>query len=103
MERQPETERLVFSVDGSLCIYNAAAVWAGVHAHIKERRSLMLDLSKVVECDAAGVQILCVLVHHARLPDQDIVFSGVSDAITGAFGKSGVNPQILNQAIQEAD
>jgi anti-anti-sigma regulatory factor len=103
MEPPSETERLAYSVDGSLTIYNAAAIWARVHAYIKERRPLMLDLSKVVECDAAGVQILCVLAHNARLPDQDIVFSGVSDVVTAAFGKSGVNPQIFNRAIQEDD
>ena len=44
---------------GSLGIYDVEELCQTLLKHLREQAELVLDLSEIVECDAAGAQLLC--------------------------------------------
>jgi anti-anti-sigma regulatory factor len=57
---------LCIELEGPLCIHSTRHLWESIQSDEADSRPLILDLSAVTECDAAGVQMVYALVSYER-------------------------------------
>jgi anti-anti-sigma factor len=70
------------SIEGDMTVYTAAAVAKQVLVGLTERAATrLLDLSKVSEIDAAGLQILLVARRHAMALGRELQIVAPSPAV----------------------
>ena len=71
-------------VEGELSIRNADEVHHSLLAATASITEVVLDLSSVEECDAAGLQLLCAVRRSAAQRGQRFAITGASQAVQSA-------------------
>ncbi len=77
-------------ISGALSIWEAAAVWGGIHPLLQAPGPLEIDLTAVESCDGAGIQILCQIQKALARRGEACRISGISDPVREAMRLSGL-------------
>lgn len=68
-------------LQGELTLSNAEQTKAQILAMLENPDSTNIDMSEVTEIDAAGLQLLLVLLVEAKKMDKTITFSSIGPAV----------------------
>lgn len=82
-------------ISGALSIWEAAAVWGGLHPLLTAPGPLEIDLAAVESCDGAGIQILCQILKILQGRGENGRVSGISDPVREALRLAGLDADWL--------
>ncbi len=80
---------------GSLAIYDVEELCQTLLKHLQEQAELILDLSEIAECDAAGAQLLCAARSGAAIAGKRCAFRQVSAVIATCFSDLGLSHNLI--------
>ncbi len=80
------------TIEGELTIYEVADLRMRLLESFSENQPIELDLTRVEECDASGVQLLCSAKLTAEQTGKNYTVSSTSDAVINAIEGIGLNP-----------
>ena len=83
-------------LSGSLCIYDVERVCEAILAHLAGHSSLVLDIGKVSQCDAAGLQVLVAAARSADRAGKSFQICAASPAIRAHAASLGVAASTLS-------
>lgn len=74
-----------FSIEGEMSIYRAAEIKDALMQQLTENQALEIDLSRVSEIDAAGLQLMVLAKQEATALGKSLKFHGHSQAVLELF------------------
>lgn len=84
--KENQDDGALVTVEGALSIYEAAALHQRLLEGFRnDAAEVVLDLSRVDECDTAGVQLLCSARRTATRSGKPLRIHGSSEAVTEAI------------------
>jgi anti-anti-sigma regulatory factor len=78
------------TVEKKLTIYEVSAIREKILSILNSGRPVRMNLGHVTECDTAGIQLLCAILHAAAEEKAKITIHALSGAITNAARKIGI-------------
>ncbi|MFH2066457.1 MAG: STAS domain-containing protein [Pseudomonadota bacterium] len=78
------------TVEKKFTIYEVSEIREKILSMLNSGQPVRMDLSRVTECDTAGVQLLCSILRPAAEENAKITIRTLSKAITDAAGKIGI-------------
>lgn len=87
VEKEGTKTRL--EITGELSIYEAAVLRETLLSCLGSEGEVMLDLTGVAGCDAAGLQLLCALKKSAARLEKPMRVIGTSPAVLDALAAAG--------------
>ncbi len=85
-----------------LTIFTIAEAHRLLVSRFNDDAPLAIDLSKVENCDTAGVQLLQAAVKTAEIRGKSLGFCHVPPVVTDAWMRNGLDVDMLNTAGKEA-
>src|SRR5690348_15722358 len=90
----------LISLSGGLDLYGVETLRAALLQELQENRPLVLELTGIASCDAAGLQLLCAAEKSASHAQRPITIVGLSTAFRQAAEALGfAHPQFPLNAI----
>ena len=88
---------VTLEIEGALSIYETAALRNELLLCFDLHERLKLDLKKVTDCDAAGLQLLCSVGRSATEMKKSFGVVGVSQVVNDTLQSAGFDPDdVLN-------
>ena len=101
IETHMENETTICRLSGALSIWETADVWQQLRPLLDATDPLVIDLSSVESCDAAGAQILCQIDRAGNSQERSIVLTGISDALKKTIRQAGLPDIALSFSIED--
>ena len=101
--REDKDGNVTLKIEGSMSIYEAAAVRAELLACFDSDEDLALDLKGVTDCDTAGLQLLCAAQKTAAEEGKKFCIAGAPAPVMDLLRDAGVNPEELFNPEFEAE
>jgi anti-sigma B factor antagonist len=92
-ETEKTQGKIRLKIQGSLSIYEAAALREELLDRIAGETDLELDLGGVTECDTAGLQLLYAARKTARKRDKHLRVVGAPQAVLDTLRSAGLGPE----------
>lgn len=86
---EKEDGKIRYKITGELSIYEAAVLREALLTCLGSEGEVMLDLTGVAGCDAAGMQLLCALKKSAAHLEKPIRMIGLSPSVLDALAAAG--------------
>lgn len=79
--------------EGPMTIYEVGTLHQAFASGFNDRRGFLLDLTRVTECDTAGVQLLCSARKTAEENEATFGIIGIAPAVLKALEACGLAPE----------
>jgi anti-sigma B factor antagonist len=91
----------ILKVTGPMTIYEAGDLRKAFLEGFEEPGGLILDLAAVVECDTAGIQLLCSARATAETENRPFRIEAASDAVRDALAAVGLSLSAIRPRTEE--
>jgi anti-sigma B factor antagonist len=72
-------------IKGEMTIYTATELWVPLSEAVSKAKSIVVDLSGVIEIDSAGVQLLMLIKQIAMDTDKELMLVEHSESVVDVF------------------
>jgi anti-sigma B factor antagonist len=92
-----EEKKALLKPDCDLSIYEANELKSRLVSLLEDNDILELDISNIITCDTAGLQLLCSAKKTADSMGKKLIITGISREVEAGMLKTGITMEMISQ------